>query len=93
MGTPVTASIDGVVTNREDPDGYGYYSTITADDGSRALYGHLGSFSLQNGARVKRGDRIGISGRSGNSTGPHTHFGYYLPDGTPVDPRRYFGGR
>lgn len=45
-------------------------------DGSYATYAHLqpGSIVVKEGQRVRRGDRLGKVGNSGNATGPHLHF-------------------
>lgn len=93
MGTPVTAPGAGKFYRRFDK-GFGNYAEVRYPDGSRSVLAHLSGFpDLADGTEVTAGQQIGISGRSGTATGPHTHHGYYLPDGTPVDPRRYFGGR
>ena len=49
---------------------------ILHDDGSMAVYGHLRleSARVTPGTRVKRGQKIGVSGNTGYSTGPHLHF-------------------
>lgn len=49
---------------------------ILHDDGSMALYAHLDyeGVYVREGQRVERGDRIGRSGNTGYSTGPHLHF-------------------
>ena len=47
-------------------------------DGSVAWYGHMKAGSLTNkavGQTVSSGEYLGIVGSSGNSTGPHLHFG------------------
>jgi murein DD-endopeptidase MepM/ murein hydrolase activator NlpD len=49
---------------------------ILHDDGSMALYAHLSpeSVDLEPGQRVEVGERIGLSGNTGYSNGPHLHF-------------------
>jgi len=51
------------------------------DDGRFALYAHLqtGSVRVQPGARVRRGQVLGLVGNTGNSTQPHLHF--HVTDG------------
>lgn len=74
-GTPVSTVDDGVITEmREDPDGYGKYLKVIHSWG-HTLYGHLASYAGKEGDVVKSGVVIGYSGNTGNSTGPHLHFG------------------
>lgn len=54
--------------------GYGYYLIITHSNGWETLYAHLASISVGVGATVKQGQRIGLKGTTGNSTGIHLHF-------------------
>jgi murein DD-endopeptidase MepM/ murein hydrolase activator NlpD len=94
-GTQVLASADGTVESRvESNAGYGNRIVIRHDNGHRTLYAHFrehlpgqGSpaFNVVVGQRVRAGDVIGWSGSTGESTGPHLHFGVYrgpcvLPD-------------
>jgi murein DD-endopeptidase MepM/ murein hydrolase activator NlpD len=46
------------------------------DDGLYMLYGHLkaGSVTVKEGEKVKRGERLGLVGNSGNTSAPHLHF-------------------
>ena len=54
-------------------------------DGKRAIYGHMQDVAVKPGDFVREGDFIGHSGNTGNSTGPHLHFG--LKDGDQfIDP-------
>ncbi|MEW6716648.1 MAG: M23 family metallopeptidase [Chloroflexota bacterium] len=54
--------------------GYGYMVMIDHGNGYQTLYAHLGQINLTCGQSVYQGQLIGLSGSSGNSTGPHLHF-------------------
>jgi len=72
----IIAADDGeVLFVRTDPDGFGLHIKIKHSHGF-TLYAHLSASDVIPGDKVRRGDIIGISGNSGNSTGPHLHFGY-----------------
>lgn len=81
--------------------GYGLRIEIQHDNGYTTLYGHL-SAAMTNGRRVPAGQVIGTSGNTGNSTGPHLHFGirdannrYTDPfgwQGTGTDPLQTYNG-
>ena len=43
-------------------------------EGNTTLYAHMSSIKTSVGAYVNQGDVIGITGSTGNSTGPHLHF-------------------
>ena len=68
--------------------GYGKYLIIDHGGGYTTLYAHCSSISVKVGQTVKRGDVIAQIGSTGNSTGPHLHFGVYI-NGTNVDPLNY----
>jgi len=53
---------------------YGNYVVISHGSGNTTLYAHMSSRKVKEGAVVKQGDVIGITGSTGNSTGPHLHF-------------------
>lgn len=74
-GTAVLASAAGVVMFAEF-DSYGFGNTIIIQhaDGKSTLYAHLSYIGAKYQQRVKQGDAIGLSGSSGNATGPHLHF-------------------
>jgi len=86
-GTPVLAARGGVVMDVErwfhqtgdDPERDGpraNYVRVLHGDGSMAVYAHLdyNSITVQPGAQLAPGQRLGRSGNTGYSTGPHLHF-------------------
>ena len=86
-GTPVVAAREGVVMqvesdfdkaglNREKYGGRANFVRIVHDDGTMALYAHLKTEGVlvRVGQRVRAGQRIGLSGNTGFTTGPHLHF-------------------
>ena len=77
-GTQLYSAIDGKVTERyNDTNGYGKYVKIENDE-CGIIYAHMRVLTpLQVGTEVKAGDPIGESGNTGNSTGPHLHFGVF----------------
>lgn len=86
VGTPIYAAADGVVTEVEESDaGYGYFVVIAHGGGVTTLYAHNSENLVSVGDAVKQGDKIALSGYTGNATGPHVHFEICL-NGIPVDP-------
>lgn len=61
--------------------GYGNTALIDHGNGFRTLYAHLSQVSTYCGAKVEKGKVIGLSGSTGNSTGPHLHFEVRVPGG------------
>lgn len=84
--TPIVAARDGVVIYTEANQVYGGKSPdmldkanevrIQHEDGTIGIYAHLahGGVYVYPGQRVRAGDRIGLVGSTGNSSGPHLHF-------------------
>lgn len=74
QGTPIVAADDGeVIESLVNADGYGEYVKLKHAWGE-SLYAHLSKRNLLAG-RIGKGGLIGLSGNTGNSTGPHLHFG------------------
>ena len=93
MRTPILAAKSGTVTWASWNGGYGECVIIYHGKGNSTLYGHLdnGAYNVKVGDTVRQGDVIAWSGTTGNSTGPHLHFGIKEND-TWVDPLNYLTG-
>ncbi|MEV6106218.1 transglycosylase family protein [Streptomyces sp. NPDC051940] len=93
-GTPVKAVGAGTVVKAgygADGGAYGNAVVIRHADGRYSQYAHLSSVAVQEGQSVTAGQQIGLSGATGNVTGPHLHFEIRTtPDyGSDIDPLAY----
>ncbi|MFH0241529.1 transglycosylase family protein [Streptomyces sp. HK10] len=90
-GTSVQSVSRGQVVSAGWGGAYGYQVVVRHSDGRYSQYAHLSAISVRSGQQVNAGQRIGRSGSTGNSTGPHLHFeirtgpGY----GSDIDPLAY----
>lgn len=86
VGTPVLAAEDGEVVAMGDEGKYAYgkWIAIKHNNGLTTLYGHLSKQSVKKGEDVDRGEKIGLMGSTGYSTGPHVHFGVYTSESFEV---------
>jgi len=89
FGTTVNAAAAGVVVAvGHSSIGYGNYVVIGHGGGIMTLYGHLLETDVTVGNVIARGQRVGLEGSSGWSTGPHVHFELRVNDAV-VDPMPY----
>ena len=84
-GTPIYASMSGKVAYTGFSSIYGNYVILNHHDGYQTLYAHMSKIIAKKGAYVTQGERIGLVGNTGYSTGPHLHFTVYK-DSALVDP-------
>ena len=88
IGSPIFASVGGVITFSDYTIGSGYVIIIQHDNGFTTVYKHCSSLLKKERDFVCQGDLIALSGNSGkNTTGPHLHFEIWQ-DGKPVDPQK-----
>jgi murein DD-endopeptidase MepM/ murein hydrolase activator NlpD len=73
VGTPILAVADGKIENASWGKAYGK-QIVQKVDGGWVIYAHLNALRVKPGRKVKKGQIIGESGSTGNSTGPHLHF-------------------
>ena len=94
VGTPVKTIADGtVIAARKGMRGYDVAVFIDHGiiDGKHIIsqYGHLSSYDVKVGDKVKKGQIIAKSGNTGISSGPHLHL-TIQENGIPVNPNKYF---
>ncbi len=89
VGTAVHAAREGIVARVVEKHDRGCwekgcgkfanYIVIMHEDGTTGEYYHLqrNGALVEPGQRVRRGQRIGLSGNTGHTTMPHLHFGVY----------------
>jgi murein DD-endopeptidase MepM/ murein hydrolase activator NlpD len=73
-GSAVRAALDGRVTLVAEDPVLGLYILLRHQIGYSTVYGHLQQALVRPGEAVARGQRIGLVGSSGKTTGPHLHF-------------------
>ncbi|WTZ45668.1 transglycosylase family protein [Streptomyces sp. NBC_01390] len=90
-GTSVRAVGVGEVVDAGWGGSFGYQVVIRHADGRYSQYAHLSAISVRAGQSVSAGQRIGRSGSTGNSTGPHLHFEVRTGPGfgSDIDPVAY----
>lgn len=90
-GTSVRAIGPGTVVSAGWSGAYGNEVVIQHSDGMYSQYAHLSSLGVSAGQTVTGGQQIGLSGSTGNSTGPHLHFEVRTGPsyGSDVDPIAY----
>ncbi|MFJ6482865.1 MULTISPECIES: M23 family metallopeptidase [unclassified Streptomyces] len=90
-GTSVHAVGLGTVVEAGWGGAYGNNVVIKHNDGTYTQYGHMTSLNVSVGQQVTPGQQIGLSGSTGNSSGPHLHFEARTGSqyGSDIDPISY----
>ncbi|MGF1910034.1 peptidoglycan DD-metalloendopeptidase family protein [Vibrio kasasachensis] len=73
-GTPIVSTGDGVVIMTRKHPYAGNYVVVQHGSTYKTRYLHLSKILVRKGQKVNRGQRIGLSGKSGRVTGPHIHY-------------------
>ena len=88
IGHPIHAQASGTVQSA-GPAGGGYGNWVNVKNGVYDyIYAHLSKALVGRGAAVNTGQKIGLMGNTGNSTGPHVHY-EVRRNGSPIDPDAY----
>lgn len=95
----VVAAADGeiVMAGGNPATGYGIRVWIKHSTGSgkhlcTTTYNHLNRVYVSQGQKVMAGQKVGLEGTTGSSTGNHLHFECRLPDGKFIDPEPLIRG-
>lgn len=88
VGSKIEATADGKVVDSGYDSGYGQYVLVAHGNGYETMFAHLSKRLLTKGAKVKRGDIVGLMGNTGRSTGPHLHYEVRV-NGKAVNPRKF----
>ncbi len=89
--TTVKATKSGVVTISKYDSSYGNYVVVQHGTGNTTLYAHMSSRAVKVGDVVEQGQKLGITGSTGVSTGPHLHY-EIKEGGVRVNPLNYLPG-
>ncbi len=87
-GNPVVATADGSVIRVAYDGALGNNIIVNHGNGITTLYGHLSKTLVKSGNLIKRGDTIGLVGRTGRALGDHVHYEVRL-NGKAVNPNSY----
>lgn len=90
VGTQIYAAASGVVLGTGDTDAscngvsYGKWVLIKHANGLSTLYAHLSVIQVREGDSLTARQKVGLSGNTGYSTGPHLHFTVYASDAVQI---------
>lgn len=87
-GYAIYAAAAGTVRSAKWDGGLGRAIRLDHGYGLGTVYGHMSRLLVKEGDHVEAGQRIGLMGTTGHSTGPHLHFEVHV-DGHPTDPFDY----
>ncbi len=88
FGNPIVATADGIVLSLGNDKIGGRSIIISHGRGITTHYLHLSKFLVRAGQKVKRGDVIGLVGKSGKALGPHLHYEVRI-NNRPANPYDY----
>jgi murein DD-endopeptidase MepM/ murein hydrolase activator NlpD len=88
FGNPIVAPADGIVLSLGNDKMSGRTIILSHGGGITTHYLHLSKFLVRPGQKVKRGDVIGLVGKTGKALGPHLHYEVRV-NNRPVNPYNY----
>lgn len=92
LGRPVWAVADATILFAGwDTSGYGNLVIIETKSRHKIYYAHLSELWVKQGQKVSQNQTLGLSGSTGNSSGPHLHFEIRGPGNTRINPWDVYG--
>lgn len=88
---PVFSAADGTVVETGSGGSEGNFVTVDHGNSLKTIYMHLSKIGVKEGDAVVRGEKIGLMGSTGRSTGTHLHF-QIMANGKAVNPLPYLNG-
>lgn len=88
--TIIYSPLDGVIIDIKTSSSFGLMLVIQHSSGYTSHFYHLNSIFFNIGDSVEKGEKVGLTGNSGKSTGPHLHYEIHI-NGEPIDPKLIFG--
>ncbi|WP_424767321.1 peptidoglycan DD-metalloendopeptidase family protein [Paenibacillus sp. sgz302251] len=88
LGDPIFSAADGTVAETGYDSELGWYVIIDHLGDLQSEYMHLSQIEAKKGDIVVRGEKIGLLGTSGRSTGPHLHF-QIMQKNKPANPLKF----
>ncbi|WP_194840871.1 peptidoglycan DD-metalloendopeptidase family protein [Filobacillus milosensis] len=85
----IKAADNGVIVSAGWHSTFGRRVVINHNNGYKTLYAHLSSINVSVGQTVKKGQKIGVMGSTGRSTGVHLHFEVFK-NGRNVNPMDFY---
>lgn len=90
-GTSIYTAAEGrVIRTGYDAHGYGRFVEVRHPNDMTTLYGHMSRVDVASGMTLTEGQRIGLVGSTGRSTGPHLHFEVHRGD-RQINPVKVMG--
>ncbi len=88
INTSIYSTGNGIIVFAGYKKGYGRCIIIQHVLEHKTVYGHLNKILVENGQQIKKGELIGLSGKSGITSGPHLHYEIRISN-NPVNPYNY----
>ena len=84
---PIYANKPLTIVTAGNVSGFGKAIYAQDKDGYTYIFGHLSDINVKAGQTVKQGQKLGVTGNTGKSTGPHLHYEVHNAQGETIDPR------